>query len=175
LQTSDASYAAIFASGLARSALPFVLFAAAVAIVALTVFGGVRKGRPVVSGAGFALLCVAGSMLWTSTLRPEEAGTRSLATFAAEVHRQVGGSPVYVAYEDPEFAWYYGLGVSALPGEIARSGPKSGVKVYLVARPRELGRIAPAVRRNSQVVVQSYVLGGGGPPALYEITAETSR
>jgi hypothetical protein len=166
--SADASYAAIFADGFAHLTPPFVLFTVTVTAGSTIVFVALWRMRSVMTGAGLAILCLAGSMLWTGTLRPAEARTRSLAGFAAAVRSQVTG-PLYVAWDDPEFAWYYGRGVPALSPEMARSGPSPGAVVYFVARPRELLRLSPPVRRNLKTLLQSNVLGGGGPPALYLI------
>ena len=166
--SADASYAAIFANGFAHLTPPFAAFAVAVMAGSLTVFAGLWRRRTVITGAGLALLCLAGSVLWTGTLRPAEARTRSLAAFAVAVRNRVAG-PLYVAWDDPEFAWYYGRGVPALPRAIADSGPPPATTVYLVARPQELIRLAPSVRANLKTVFQSRLLGGGGPPALYLI------
>jgi hypothetical protein len=167
LNSSDESYAAIFAYGLARLTPPFATFLTAVAVGSIVALVGLYRTRPIVSGAGLALLSLAASTLWTGTLKPIEASTRSLAPFAAEVRFMVGGAQVYVAHDDPEFAWYFGRGVPALPRLVAASGPPFGAKVYFVGRPRELALIAPPVRRQMRTILQSHVLGGGGPPAMY--------
>lgn len=172
LQSSDASYAAIFAGGLARLTPPFALFAAAAVLGSAAVFVALRRRRVLLSGAGLAILCLAGSILWNGTLRPAEARTRSLAAFAAEVRTRVRTAPVYVAFDDPEFAWYYGCRVPALPRPIAQSGPAQNV--YLVARPRELWRLSASVRQNLKMVAESRVLGGGGPPGLYLVPPVTA-
>jgi hypothetical protein len=169
----DASYAAIFADGLAHLTPPFIFFTLAVTAGSTIVFAALWRRRAVISGAGLAILCLAGSILWTGTLRPAEARTRSLAAFAAAVRSRITG-PLYVAWDDPEFSWYYGRGVPALPGEIARSGPSPSTTVYFVARPRELLRLSPPIRSNLKTLLQSDILGGGGPPALYLIQAPTN-
>jgi 4-amino-4-deoxy-L-arabinose transferase-like glycosyltransferase len=170
LQSSDASYAAIFAYGLARMPLSFAIFTAAILTGAALALVALWRRRTLASGAGIAVICIATATLWTGVLRPAEARTRSLGAFAAEVKGRVGGAPLYVAFDDMEFSWYYGRGVPALPRSIARSGLSAGAKAYLVARPPELARLPPNVRRGLTSVIQSQVLGGGGPPALYEIT-----
>jgi hypothetical protein len=168
LNSSDESYAAIFAYGLARLTPPFAIFLSAVAVGAIIALAGLYRRHPMVSGAGLALLSLAASTLWTGTLKPIEASTRSLAPFAAEVRLMVGDAQVYVAHDDPEFAWYFGRGVPALPRLIAASGPPSAANVYFVGRPRELALIAPPVRRQMRTILQSHVLGGGGAPAMYK-------
>jgi hypothetical protein len=170
LQSSDVSYAAIFISGLAHLSWPFVLFVAATIVGALLACAGLARREPRSSGVGLAILSLAASLLWTAVLRPAEARTRSLAVFAVEVRNRVGGAQLYVAYNNPEFAWYYGRGVPALPREIANGRPAPGQTIYLVARPNELTRFAPAVRNQLELAIQSRVLGGGGPPALYLLT-----
>ena len=167
LASADESYAAIFAYGIARLTWPFMVFIILVIAGAIVAFAGVWYARPLASGAGFGLLCVAGSTLWIGTVKPIEATTRSVATFAAEVRAQSGSAPVYVARADPELAWYYGRGVPLLPRTIAVSGPSPGIRVYFVGRPGDLAMISPSVRSHMRLIVQSHVLGAGGPPALY--------
>jgi hypothetical protein len=130
---------------------------------------GVWRGRSVLTGGGLAAIAIAGSILWNGVVRPAELRTRSLVEFAAQVHTRLGDAPVYVAYFDPEFAWYYGRGVPPLPIMIAREGAPPGAPVYFVARPRELARLAPAVRQSLRMIQTTQLLGGGGPPTLYEI------
>lgn len=169
LQSSDASYAAIFVHGLAAQDWCFVVFEAAVLAGATATLVGVRRGRDVLTGAGLAAIALAGSVLWNGVIRPRELRTRSLGAFAAQVRTRIGDAPVYVAYFDPEFAWYYGRGVPPLPRTIARDGAPTGAPVYFVARPGELARLAPAVRQSLRIVARTELLGGGGPPALYAI------
>jgi hypothetical protein len=167
MESSDASYAAIFTHGLAHLSLPYALFVAALAAGATMSFAGIWRRRPAWSGAALGLIAVAGSLLWTGVIRPAEARTRSVAPFAAAVRGRVGAGQLYVAYDDPEFAYYAGWGVPALPRAIAHNGPAVGQTIYLVARPRELMRLAPAVRASLELLIQSGVEGGGGAPALY--------
>jgi hypothetical protein len=110
---------------------------------------------------------VAVTTLWIGTVKPTEASTRSVAGFAAKVRAEVGNGSIYVARPDPEMAWYCGHGLPMLPRTIALSGPSHGIKAYFVGRPGDLAVIAPSVRTHMHVIVQSHVLGGGGPPALY--------
>jgi hypothetical protein len=167
LASSDESYAAIFAYGIARLVPPFVVFLILVIAGASVAVAGVWYARPLASGAGLGLLCVAVTTLWIGTVKPIEASTRSVAGFAAKVRAEVGNGSIYVARPDPEMAWYCGHGLPMLPRTIALSGPSHGIKAYFVGRPGDLAVIAPSVRTHMHVIVQSHVLGGGGPPALY--------
>jgi 4-amino-4-deoxy-L-arabinose transferase-like glycosyltransferase len=165
---ADASYAAIFAHGVAQMSPAFVIFIFAVAVGAIvTLIGLAWRSQPLYTGAGLAIICLAGVVLWTGTLRPEETATRSLAKFAPEVRERVGATPVYAAYPDPELAYYYGSAVPPLPQTLARNGPVQGQTIYFIARPPDLLRLAPPVRRGLKVIFESNLLGGGGPPALY--------
>jgi 4-amino-4-deoxy-L-arabinose transferase-like glycosyltransferase len=168
-QSADASYASIFLDGFATQRWPFVVFEIAVVTGAGLTLAGVWRGRSVLTGGGLAAIAIAGSILWNGVVRPAELRTRSLVDFAAQVHTRLGGAPVYVAYFDPEFAWYYGRGVPPLPVTIAREGAPPGAPVYFVARPRELARLAPSVRQSLRMIETPQLLGGGGPPTLYEI------
>jgi 4-amino-4-deoxy-L-arabinose transferase-like glycosyltransferase len=165
---ADASYAAIFAHGVAQMSPAFVIFIFAVAAGAIvTLIGLMRRRKPLYVGVGLATICLAGVVLWTGTLRPEETATRSLAKFAPEVHDRVGAAPVYAAYADPELAYYYGSAVPPLPQTLARNGPVQGQTIYFIARPPDLLHLAPSVRHGLKVILESNLLGGGGPPALY--------
>lgn len=168
LQSSDSSFAAIFLAGMTHLPLPFVAFATAIAIGTIVIASALMRRSPLRSGAGLAIICLAGSMLWTGVLKPQEMATRSLRPFAAEVHRRVGAAPLFVAFMDPEFAWYYGRGVPPMPRPLARFGPARHTAVYLVARPNELVRLAPAVRSALVLVMRSRALGAD-PPSLYRL------
>ncbi len=170
LNSIDASYAAMFADGLGRLPLPFASLIVAMASGAVMVFVALYGRMTAWTGAGLALLSIAGVVLWTSILRPEVARTRSLKWFAAEVHRQIGAAPLYVvAGEDPELSFYYGRAIPALGSgggpDLAASGP-----VYLFARQREMGELAPAYREHLKPVLQGHTVGGGGPPAVFLLT-----
>ncbi|HXZ88287.1 MAG TPA: glycosyltransferase family 39 protein [Candidatus Binataceae bacterium] len=167
LQSSDASYAAIFADGTTKLALPFLLFASAVLVGSAMIFVSLWRRRVLMTGAGLAILGLAGSILWNGTLRPAEARTRSLGPFAADVRMRVGTAPVYLAFYDPEFAWYWGSRVPVLPKQVAQQGPTFEPGIYLVARPPELRRLSARVRSNLEAIADSGVQGGGGPPRLY--------
>ncbi|MGO9263408.1 MAG: ArnT family glycosyltransferase [Candidatus Binataceae bacterium] len=170
LQSSDASYAAIFVHGLVAQSWPFVIFELVVMTGALATLAGLWRGHSLLTGGGLAAIALAGSILWNGVVRPCELRTRSLVNFAAQVRARAGDVPVYVAYFDPEFAWYYGRGVPPLPRAIARDGAPADAPVYFVARPRELARLSPTVRQSLRTVMRTQLLGGGGPPTLYEIT-----
>jgi hypothetical protein len=167
LASSDESYAAIYAYGISRLSAPFMLFVILTTACSSVALAGIWYARPLVSGAGFGLLCVAGSILWIGTVKPIEASTRSVETFAASVRSQVGNAPIYVAHPDPELSWYYGRGIPVLPRAIALSGPWPRVKTYYVGRPGDLATIDPSVRKHMQMIIQSHVLGDGGQPTLY--------
>ena len=166
LQSSDASFATIFLAGMRHLPPAFVAFITAVAIGSIVIASALMRRGSLRTGAGLAILCLAGSTLWTGVLKPQELETRSLRTFAEEVRTRVGSAPLYVAFMDPEFAWYYGAGVRAMPRPLAHAGPAHGTSVYLVSRPNELVRFPPAVRHALILVLPSSALGGN-PPSLY--------
>jgi len=177
LQSSDADFLRLFLSGMRHLAPPFAIFAAGSIVGAIAVFAGLSIRRPLWSGAGLAVMALAGSTLFAGTLRPELARARSVKTFAAQVHRRIGDAPLYVPWgRDYELSFYYGRGIQGLdeagPSVLASnltSGLASVRPVYVVARPLELPRIAPALRSRLKLVLQSDLSGGAGPPALYEL------
>ena len=166
LQSSDTSFVAIFLAGITHLPPPFVAFVTAIAIGATVIASALMRRSPLRTGAGLAILCLAGSMLWTGVLKPHEMETRSLRQFADEVRARIGLDPLFLAFMDPEFAWYYGSGVPVIPRAIARSGPQPGTAVYVVSRPNELVRFSPQVRHALILVMPSSVLGAN-PPSLY--------
>ena len=161
-----------------RLAPPFAIFAAGSIAGALIVFAGLFVRRPLWSGAGLAAIALFGSTLFAGTLKPESARARSMKTFAEQVHRRVGDAPLYIPWgHDYELSFYYGSGIEGLdqasPSVLA-SELTSDRPLYVVARPRELSRIAPALRIRLKLVTQSGLIGGGGPPALYELAPVTA-
>ena len=173
LQSSDADFLKLFLSGMRHLAPAFAIFVAGAIAGALAVFAGLMVRRPLWSGAGLAAIALAGSTLFAGTLRPELARARSVKTFAKQVHRLVGDAPLYVPWgHDYELSFYYGRGIRGLDEagpSVLTSDLASGRPVYVVARPRELPRIALALRTRLKLVLQSDLIGGGGPPALYEL------
>jgi 4-amino-4-deoxy-L-arabinose transferase-like glycosyltransferase len=166
LQSSDASFATIFLAGLRRLSPRFVGFITGVGIGAIVIASALSRRSPMRAGVGLAIICLAGSTLWTGALKPQLLRTRTIGPFAAEVRTRVGAAPLYVAFMDPEFAWYYGSGVPAVSRSIAKSGPAPGTTIYVVSRPNELVRFSPAVRSALILVLPSSALGGN-PPSLY--------
>jgi 4-amino-4-deoxy-L-arabinose transferase-like glycosyltransferase len=174
LQSSDASYATILMRGLLDREWPFVCLGAVLLAGCALVTIGLWHSQNIRTGAGLAVIAVAGCLLWNGFLRPREAALRSLGSFVVEVHRGVGSAKIFVAYFDPEFSWYYGSGVPPLPRGVARDGVSDGRTIYLVARERELQRLSLAVKRRLRPVITAKVLGGGGPPTLYVLPAAGS-
>jgi len=173
LQSSDADFLKLFLGGMRHLALPFAIFAAGSIAGAIAVFAGLLIRRPLWSGAGLAAIALAGSTLFAGTLKPELARARSVKAFAEQVHRRVGDAPVYIAWgHDYELSFYYGRGIQGLDQagtSVLTSDSASARPMYVIARPRELSRVDPALRRRLNLVMQSDLTGGGGPPALYEL------
>jgi len=173
LQSSDANFLELFLNGMRHLAPPFAIFAIGSIAGALAVFAGLFVRRPLWSGVGLAAIALFGSTLFIGTLKPESARARSVKTFAEQVHRRVGDAPLYVPWgHDYELSFYYGRGIWGLDlasPPVLASDLASDRPIYVVARPRELSRIAPALRSRLKLVMQSGLIGGGGPPALYEL------
>ncbi len=173
LQSSDANFLELFLSGMRHFEPPFAIFTAGALAGALAVFAALRVRRPLWSGAGLAAIALAGSTLFAGTLKPESARARSVKAFAQQVHRRIGDAPLYIPWgHDYELSFYYGRGIWGLDlasPSVLSPPSASAHPVYVVARPRELSRIAPALRSRLKLVTQSGLIGGGGPPALYEL------
>jgi 4-amino-4-deoxy-L-arabinose transferase-like glycosyltransferase len=169
LQSSDAAFAAIFGQGMASWQFPFVLCAIALIVAASIAVFSYRRSLVPGIGLAFALTAVATSMLWTATLRPKLAAMRSLRSFAPQVAATVKGALVCIpAGINYEFSYYYDAPVPAL-----RKGrcpvPATDHPVYLVATPREFDAMRAEDRVRMKLILKSELIGGGGPPSLYEI------
>jgi len=167
LQSSDAAYYSVIrlhaktmARGVVFSVLEWLL------AVAIALFALVRRSA-IVSGVAFCVFAVAGSLLWTGTLRTGVANMRSLKSFTPIVADRVKGDqlcvPSGISYE---LSYYYGAAVPDL------SNPRCA---YLIATPREIDAMTPEYRSRLKLIAQSNLIGGGGPPALFEILPEAAR
>ena len=169
LQSSDAAFAAIFGQGMASLQFPFVVCAIALIIGAAVAIWSFNRKLALGLGLAIALTGLAMSTLWTATLRPELAAMRSLKSFAPQVADAVKGAPVCIpAGINYEFSFYYGAAVPALR-KAECPHPTAERPVYLVATPTEFDAMRPEDRARLKLVLKSELIGGGGPPALYEI------
>jgi hypothetical protein len=169
LQSADAAFVTIFVNGVTRHEPSFLCLLAAIVIGAVFCLHSLWRRNDSRAGIGLAIIALALTLVWTGLLKPREAATRSLRLFAHQVHDRIGNAPVYVPWQDPEFAYYFGTGVPALPRTLARNGPPPPTAIYLVARPNQLFILSPAMRDRLIPILRSDVAGGGGPPVLYRL------
>jgi 4-amino-4-deoxy-L-arabinose transferase-like glycosyltransferase len=168
LQSSDSAYFALFKS--IRWASPISdLFD--VWLVAITIEGFVlsaRSRRSALGGAiAFGLTALVLSLFWTMAMRPRLAEMRSVKSFAPIVSDHVKGDQLCIpAGINYELSYYYGAAVPDL------RNPKCS---HLLATPTELDAMPPAYRSRLHLVAQSNLIGGGGPPALFEISPEAAK
>jgi 4-amino-4-deoxy-L-arabinose transferase-like glycosyltransferase len=163
LQSSDADYLAIFQH---MGGWLLVFFAAVFVAEAITIFALVRR-RTLLVGGAFGLLGLLLSLFWTTRLRPALADERSVKSFVPTIEANVKGDQLCIASGiNYELSYYYG---AAVPD---RSDPKC---VYLFATPREIDAMKPAYRERLKLVAKSDLIGGGGPPALYEISPGAAK
>lgn len=169
LQSSDAAYYSVLrlqakkmANGVVLSAVEWLL------ALAIAIFALIRR-RAIVSGFAFGVAALAGSLLWTGTLRPGVAAMRSVKSFVPIIADHVKGDQLCIASGiNYELSYYYGAAVPDLAHrECANSA--AGKPVFLIATPRELDAMTPEYRARLKLVAKSNLIGGGGPPALYEI------
>ena len=169
LQSSDAAFAAIFGQGMASLQLPFVACAIALVVAASVAIWSFNRKRALGMGLAIALSGLAISTLWTATLRPKLAAMRSLKSFAPQVADAVKGAPVCIAAGiNYEFSFYYGSAIPALR-KAECPHPTAEKPVYLLATPQEFDAMRAEDRARLKLVLKSELIGGGGPPALYEI------
>jgi 4-amino-4-deoxy-L-arabinose transferase-like glycosyltransferase len=163
LQPSDLGYARLFADGMARRELPFLMLLGGSLLGVMIVTGGFWQALDEWTAVGVVLMVLAGVLIFNGVLRPRLACARSPVRFAAEVRKRIRDAPLYLTRgEDVPFSLYYGRPVLTLPAT-----PPSGA--FLLARPPELAALAPSQRARLRWVMNSDMIGGGGSPALYEI------
>ncbi len=169
LQSSDAAYYSIIRANIGTFGRGFLAYGAGwLAALALAIFALLRR-RAIAMGAAFGLLALSLSLLWTATLRPQLATMRSVKSFVPIVADHVKGDqlciPSGISYE---LSYYYGAAVPDLAHSQC-ANVAAGRRVYLIATPRELDATAPGYRTRLKLIAKSNLIGGGGPPALYEI------
>ena len=167
LQSSDAAYSALIGTAATARNKEFVavvyawLFALAVAIFAM-----IRR-LPISGGLAFAFFALSQCLFWTTTLRPGVAEMRSVKSFVPTVVEHVQGDQLCIARAiNYELSYYYGAAVPDL------KNPKCA---YLIATPRELDALTPEYRARLKLIEKSNLIGGGGPPALYEISPGAAK
>jgi hypothetical protein len=73
-----------------------------------------------------------------------------------------------------ELSYYYGAAVPDLADPRCTNAP-GGKPIYLLATPRELNAMTPEYRARLKLIAQSNLIGGGGPPALFEISPGAAK
>ncbi len=163
LQSSDEAYYAVFQ----RMGIPLALFALGYLVLDAAAIIAVLRRQAILIGVAFGLAAVNQSLLWTAGLRPGLAYERSLKSFVPVVDDHVKGDQLCIPSGiNYELSYYYGAAVPDL------RNPKC---IYLIATPREMNAMTPEYRARFKLIVKSNLIGGGGPPALYEISPEAAK
>jgi 4-amino-4-deoxy-L-arabinose transferase-like glycosyltransferase len=168
LQSSDSAYYEIFKSiGWTRT-IPdlFDVWLVAVTIEVLVLSRRTRR-RALGSGLAFGLTALVLCLLWIITMRPRLAEMRSVKSFVPTVANHVKGDQLCIPSGiNYELSYYYGAAVPDLTNSRC---------AYLLATPRELDATTPEYRARLKLVAKSNLIGGGGPPALFEISPEAAK
>jgi 4-amino-4-deoxy-L-arabinose transferase-like glycosyltransferase len=163
LQSSDEAYYGVFQKmrvSMALFTLGYLALGAAAIIAVL-------RRHAILIGVAFALAGLSQSLLWTVELRPGLAYARSVKSFAPLVDDRVKGDQLCIPSGlNYELSYYYGAAVPDL---------KNPRCAYLIATPRELDAMTPDYRARLKLVAKSNLIGGGGPPALFEISPEAAK
>ncbi|MGB8684943.1 MAG: glycosyltransferase family 39 protein [Candidatus Binatus sp.] len=163
LQSSDEAYYAVFQ----KMGVPLALFALGyLALGAASIIAVVRR-QAILIGVAFGLAALSQSLLWTAGLRPALAYARSVKSFAPLVNEYVKGDQLCIpSGVNYELSYYYGAAVPDV------GNPRCA---YLIATPVELDAMTPEYRARLRLLAQSNLIGGGGPPALFEISPEAAK
>jgi 4-amino-4-deoxy-L-arabinose transferase-like glycosyltransferase len=169
LQSSDAAYYGIFLGLPVLMSVSLVFgFPIGLAGVGIAIFGLVGR-RTIVIGFGFGLIALVLSSFWTSVMRPRLATERSVKSFIPIVAEHVKGDQLCIPSGiNYELSYYYGAAVPDLSHPQCANGT-AGKPVYLLSTPREMDAMTPEYRARLKLIAKSNLIGGGGPPALYEI------
>ncbi|HYL59544.1 MAG TPA: glycosyltransferase family 39 protein [Candidatus Acidoferrales bacterium] len=169
LQSSDSAFVSVLHRDLLNPVLSVIALLGGLFIASgVGIFGLFRRSATTL-GVAFGLAGLCGSVLWTAVLRPTVAQMRSLKSFVPTVASTVKDSQLCIpAGINYELSYYYGSAVPHLKDPRC-SDPKPGETVYLLATPREFDALKPEMRARLKLVAKSDLIGGGGPPSLYEI------
>jgi 4-amino-4-deoxy-L-arabinose transferase-like glycosyltransferase len=160
LQSSDSAYLSVFLAN--SETLPRLWLIA----VGIEIFALIQR-RATASGLAFGLIALSFSLFWTATLRPDVARLRSVKSFVPTIVDNVKADQLCIpAGINYELSYYYGAAVLDI------SNPRCS---YLIATPRELDAMTPDYRARLKPIAKSDLIGGGGPPSLYEISAEAAK
>ena len=163
LQSSDEAYYTVFRS----LGVPIAVFGLGYLILEIVAIVVLLRRREVLLGVVFGLLGLSQSLLWLTMLRPGLAYARSVKRFVPTISVNVKGDQLCVANGiNYELSYYYDAAVPDL------KNPKCA---YLLATPREIDAMAPENRARLKLVAKSNLIGGGGPPALYEISPGAAK
>jgi 4-amino-4-deoxy-L-arabinose transferase-like glycosyltransferase len=168
LQSSDSAYYEIFKSIGWASPISdlFDVWLVAVTIEVL-VLSRLSRRRSLGSGLAFGLTALVLCLLWTMTMRPRLAEMRSVKNFVPVIVDHVKGNQLCIPSGiNYELSYYYG---AAVP-DITNSNC-----AYLLATPREMDAMTPQYQARLKPIAKSNLIGGGGPPALFEISPEAAK
>jgi 4-amino-4-deoxy-L-arabinose transferase-like glycosyltransferase len=175
LQSSDAAYSALMLADVrSRSggflAVVFIWFVGiVVSIVAL-----IRRSA-IAGGAAFGVIALSLCLFVTVLLRPSLATQRSMKSFVPNVIQHIKDDQLCIPSGiNYELSYYYGAAVPDLTNPRC-TNVVVDKPVYLLATPRELDAMTPGYRTRLKLLAKSNLIGGGGPPALFEISPEAAK
>ena len=169
--SSDAAYYAVFQTMSGYFALFMVAW---LATDVLAIFALVQR-RAILIGVAFGLFGLFSTLFWTMKLRPGLGAVRSVKSFVPLVVQEVKSHQLCIASGiNYELSYYYGAAVPDLTNPRC-ANVVAGEPVYLLATPRELDSMTPEYRARLKLIANSNLIGGGGPPALFEISPEAAK
>ncbi len=169
LDSSDAELVGIVCRGIRTGDLSQIILLLAIVAAALAALLALTRVDIARAGFGVGILSLAASLLFTAVARPRLAAERSVREFAQFVHERIDGAPLcIVSGVNYELSFYYGAAVPDL--KTGRCAQKGSTPAYLFAYATEMASLKRDLRARLNPVLQSNLLGGPGPPALYEIT-----
>jgi 4-amino-4-deoxy-L-arabinose transferase-like glycosyltransferase len=164
LQSSDSAYYEGFVQVFPKSDVAFLI--AWMVWIGFALLSPFRR-RALETAVTFGVLALFGSLCWTAALRPYVATLRSLKGFVPIVADHVKADQLCIPSGiNYELSYYYGSAVPDLTNQKC---------AYLIATPRELDAMTPEYRARLKPIAKSNLIGGGGPPALFEISPEAAK
>jgi len=167
LQSSDAAYLSTLHLYAKRRVQALVLTTVMWLLALVTAVVAIFRGRAIITGTAFGVFAVAGSLFFTASLRPALAVQRSMKIFVPVIVENVKSAQLCIPSGiNYELSYYYGAAVPDL---------NNSKCLYLLATPREMDAMTPEYRARLKLIAKSNLIGGGGPPALFEISPEAAK
>jgi len=168
LDSSDADLLEVLLGGVRSWNLSILMLSLTIVATATAALFALKRDQFARSGLAIGLSSLAASLMFTAVVRPRLAERRSVREFARLVRARVDGAPICIVRGvNYELSYYYGAAVPDLKAGGCADNKRSST--YLFAYASEIDSLQPELRARLRPVLRSNLVGGPGPPKLFEI------